>query len=65
MKFRTGLRDSEVALGAVDVALRRAAGAGDRPECSHVDERTGASRWAAETPLVAASHARPARRHIN
>ena len=44
----------------IGVALRRAAGAGDRPECSHVDpetgaeylvdEQTGASRWAAEAP---------------
>jgi MiaB/RimO family radical SAM methylthiotransferase len=42
----------------VGVALRRAAGAGDRPEFL-IDEQTGASRWAAETPLVAA------RRHIN
>ena len=45
------------------VALRRAAGAGDRPEYL-VDEQTGASRWAAETPLVAAA-SEPTIRHVN
>ena len=53
----------------IGVALRRAAGAGDRPLVDAdtgaeylVDERTGASRWAAAPPLVAAaasSRARP------
>ena len=50
----------------IGVALRRAAGAGDRPLVDAetgaeflIDEQTGAARWAAETPLVAASHARP------
>ena len=52
----------------IGVALRRAAGAGDRPLVDaetgaefFIDEQTGASRWAAETPVVAAAsaHARP------
>ena len=51
----------------IGVALRRAAGAGDRPLVDadtgagfFIDEQTGASRWVAETPLVAASaRARP------
>ena len=51
----------------IGVALRRAAGAGDRPLVDaetgaefFIDEQTGASRWASEPPLVAAaSSARP------
>ena len=51
----------------VGVALRRANGAGDRPLVDTeylVDEQTGASRWAAETPLVAAA-SEPTIRHVN
>ena len=58
--FAHVLADRAEGATLVGVALRRAAGAGDRPECSHVDaetgaeflidEQTGASRWAAEAP---------------
>ena len=57
--FAHVLADRAEGATLVGVALRRAAGAGDRPL---VDAETGAARWAAETPLVAAaasSRARP------
>ena len=61
--FAHVLADRAEGATLVGVALRRAAGAGDRPELL-IDERTGASRWAAEPPLVAAA-SEPTRRHIN
>ena len=52
----------------IGVALRRAAGAGDRPLVDEetgaeflIDEQTGAARWAAEAPLVAAAASARAR----